>query len=116
MAALSQLLPTPTLGQLYPTFDALKKNVQDWAVREKFHYEISHKDKERVLYCCKYHDMDELGCDWRLRGNITDEGDIKITSLEFGHTCIVLLVQRLVAATQEWLQVYHYHSVNIFYT
>ena len=61
--------------------------------------------------------MDNLGCDWRLRGNITDEGDIKITSLEFGHTCIVLLVCS-VAATQECLQVYHslpfyINSINI---
>ena len=105
MAARNQLLPIPVLGQHFPTFDALKKNMQDWAVRSKFHYEISHKDTTRVIYRCKYHDMDLLGCDWRLRPNTTQEGDIEITVLELGHTCIIPLGIRSVAATQEWLQV-----------
>ena len=65
----------------------------------------SHKDRVRVLYRCRYYDMDDLGCDWRLRGNITDEGDIEVTVLELGHTCIIPLACRSVAATQEWLQV-----------
>lgn len=78
-----------------------RKNVQDWAVRGKFHFEISHKDTARVIYRCRYHDMDLLGCDWRLRGNITNAGDIVITVLEEGHTCIIPLAMRSVVATQE---------------
>lgn len=55
-------LPSPVLGQHYANFDAPMKNVQDWAVRGKFHFEIPHRDTERVIYRCWYHDMDELGC------------------------------------------------------
>ena len=73
LAALSQLLHTSS-NTIYASFDALKKNMQDWAVRGGFRYEISHKDRDRVIYRRRYHDMDLLGCDWRLRGNITDEG------------------------------------------
>ena len=38
MAVLSQLLPplNSYLLQHYASFDALKKNMQDWAVREKY--------------------------------------------------------------------------------
>ena len=70
--------------------------MQDWAVQRKFHYEISHKDTDRVIYRCRYHDMDDLGCDWRVRANRTDEGDIKITVFEDGHTCIIPLAMRSV--------------------
>ena len=105
MSALSQLLPPPTLGQQFSTFDTLKKNIQDWAVREKFLFEISHKDKQRVLYRCRYYKIDEANCQWRLRGNVTEEGDIKVTVLVPEHTCIAPLASRSVAATQDWLQI-----------
>ena len=45
MSALSQLLPPRVLHQRFAEWNTLKKNIQDWAVREKFHFEISHKDK-----------------------------------------------------------------------
>ena len=51
MSALSQLLPAPTLGQRYSTFDALEKNVQDWAVTGKFHL----KSRIRIGYECFCH-------------------------------------------------------------
>ena len=99
MSALSQLLPPPVLHQRFAEWNTLKKNIQDWAVREKFHFEISHKDKERVLYQCR-----DKECHWRLRANCTQEGDIEITGLESIHTCIAPLVSRSVASNQKWLQ------------
>ena len=40
--------------------------------------------------------MDLLSCDWRLRENLTDAGDIVVTVLELGHTCIIPLAMRSV--------------------
>ena len=100
MSALSQLLPKPVLNQRFATWKALKKNVQDWSVREKFHFEVTHKDKDRVLYRCR-----DNQCQWGLRGNHMEEGDIQITVLDSEHTCIAPLAARSVASNQEWLQV-----------
>ena len=99
MSALSQLLPVPVLNQRFATWKALKKNIQDWSVREKFHFEVTHKDKDRVLYQCRDNQYQ-----WGLRGNHMDEGDIQIIILESKHTCIAPLVSRSVASNQEWLQ------------
>lgn len=69
-------------------------------MREKFHFEITHKDKDRVLYRCR-----DSQCDWRVRGNCRPEGDVEITVLNTGHTCVAPLAPRSVASNQEWLQV-----------
>ena len=44
MSGLHQVLPPSVLGQHYANFDALKQNVQDWAVCTKFHFEISNNE------------------------------------------------------------------------
>jgi len=99
MSGLSQLLPLPVLGQHFPTWNALKKNVQAWAVQEKFHFKITHKGKERVLYRCQGEQ-----CHCRLRGSSTEEEDIEVTVLSAMHTSIAPLASRSVASNQEWLQ------------
>ena len=88
MSALSQLLPVPVLNQRLTTWKALKKNIQDWSVREK--------DEDRVLYWCR-----DNQCQWGLRGNHMEESDIQVTVLESKHTCIAPLVSRLVASNQK---------------
>ena len=92
--------------------EVLKKNIQDWAVREKFHFEEKHvglgragevslcKDKDRVLYRCR-----DNQCQWGLRGNHIEEGDIQITVLDSEHSCFAPLASQSVASNHEWLQV-----------
>jgi len=50
MAALQNLLSALELGQPYVSFDALKDNIADWSVREKFHFTVSTKDASQVIY------------------------------------------------------------------
>ena len=73
MATLQNLLPAPELGQLYASFDALKDNIEDWTVCEKFHFTVPMKDASGVIYKCKNN-----ACDWRLRANRQDDYSIKI--------------------------------------
>ena len=101
MAALQNLLPAPELGQLYVSFDALKDNIEDWSVREKFHFTVPTKDASRVIY--KYKDN---ACDWWLRANKQDDDSIKISVLHAQHTCIALLTTQSPAIYQHWLQRY----------
>ena len=63
------------------------------------------KDKQRVLYRCRYYKIDQANCQWRLQGNVTEEGNIKVTVLVPEHTCIAPLASRSVVATQDWLQI-----------
>ena len=100
MSALSQLLPVLVINQRFATWKALKKNIQDWSLREKFHFEVTHKDKDGVLNPCG-----DNQCQSGLRANNMEEGDIQITVLDSQHTCIATLVSRSVASNQEWLQV-----------
>ena len=101
MVAVQNLLPAPELGQLYVSFDALKDNIEDWSVREKFHFIILTKDVSRVIYISQNN-----AWDWRLRANKQDDDTIKISVLHAEHTCIALLTPGLLQHTsyQHWLQ------------
>ena len=98
MAALLELLPPPLYGQLFVSFDTLREHVEDWSIREKFHFVVNSKDKTRVIYICK-----DQACQWRLRGSLQIDGSIKVTTLVTPHSCIAGLVQRTSTSHQNWL-------------
>jgi len=52
------------------SFDALKDNIEDWSVREKFHFTVPTKDVSQVSYISQNN-----ACDWRLGANKQD-GDM----------------------------------------
>ena len=82
MCGLSHLLPPTMPSQRIPTWNTWKNNVPDRAVREKFHFGITHTVKERSLY-----GWGNKQCQWRLRDNAIAV-DKKVTVLNAVHTCI----------------------------
>lgn len=101
MAALVELQKTPELGQLFLSFDTLKKALQDWSVRETFSFKVEKKDQSRGIYRCIVNN-----CPWRVRANRTTNEDVKITVLNSEHNCIAaqIVEKRTPASTQTWLQ------------
>lgn len=71
----------------FPSWDALKSKIQDWAVAEHFAFHIVKKDRTQADYRC--HDW-QAGCAWCVYAiaTIQEEGEeIKIKTIESRHTC-----------------------------
>ena len=73
MAALLELLPPPLYGQLFVSLDTLREHVEDWLIREKFHFVVNSKDKTWVIFICK-----DQAYQWRLRSSLQMDGSIKL--------------------------------------
>lgn len=96
-------MPAPIQpGMRYPTFDALKIEIQNWAIANHFSFVIPRKDQLRADYRCRAR---QDGCPWRVYASLSRDGDVIVKILENKHTCIGLgPVIREVANMQTWLR------------
>ena len=90
-----------THWQTFATWGHLQRAVQDWAVQDKFSFQLKKKDKILANYVCRIE-----GCPWELKAaHHRDEDNVEVYWLCTEHNCITSggTITRKSASHQEWL-------------
>lgn len=94
-----------SVGQFFPSHDALCAVVQDWSIKDKFTFRIHIQDLQRIDYRCHTHKED---CAWRIYGlAVEDENGVMqmlVHIVKYEHSCLgASLPIRSTANLQSWL-------------
>lgn len=82
-------------GQIFPTLQAFKQALREWAIERNFTPHILDSDSHRVRAGCR----SSPDCPFRIRANYTEKrGNAKVTTVEDVHNC-VSTSDRLVSQT-----------------
>lgn len=77
-------MPPLEEGQIFPSLQAFKDALRDWAIECNWTPHILDSDSRRVRAGCR----SSLDCPFRIRANYSAKrGDARVTTIDDGHTC-----------------------------
>lgn len=85
---------------VFPTWQLLKTQIQEWAVRDHFAFATPRKDNQYIVYACQ----DET-CLWTVKARLINELLWEVYEVDSNHSCLNSgHTPRSVMNTQSWIR------------